>query len=72
MSAILLRTLAFASAAALTSVAVADVPKSINVSQDQLSKSAGDSRNWLHTQGSYAQTRYYPGSQINTKNVAKL
>ena len=72
MSAILLRTLAFASAAALTSVAAADVPKSINVSQDQLSKSAGDSRNWLHTQGSYAQTRYYPGSQINTKNVAKL
>ena len=72
MSAILLRTLAFASAAALASVAAADVPKSINVSQDQLSKSAGDSRNWLHTQGSYTQTRYYPGSQINTKNVAKL
>ena len=72
MSAILLRTLAFASAAALASVAVAEVPKSINVSQDQLSKAAGDSRNWLHTQGSYTQTRYYPGSQINTKNVAKL
>ena len=48
------------------------VPKQIRVSQDRLSKAAGDSRNWLHTQGNYAQTRYYPGSQINTKNVGKL
>src|SRR5207302_11447425 len=31
-----------------------------------------DSRNWLHTQGNYAQTRYYPGAQINTRNVGKL
>jgi PQQ-dependent dehydrogenase (methanol/ethanol family) len=72
VSAILRRTLAFASAALLTSVAAAEVPKQINVSQDQLNKAAGDSRNWLHTQGSYAQTRYYPGTQINTRNVAKL
>jgi len=48
------------------------VPKEIRVSQDRLSKAAGDSRNWLHTQGNYAQTRYYPGSQINAKNVGKL
>ena len=50
----------------------AEVPKAINVTQEQLSKAAGDARNWLHTQGNYAQTRFYPGSQINTKNVAKL
>lgn len=65
-------TLAFAGAALLASAALAEVPKSINVTQEQLSKSAGDSRNWLHTQGSYSQTRYYPGAQINAKNVAKL
>jgi PQQ-dependent dehydrogenase (methanol/ethanol family) len=67
------RTLAFASAALLSSAVFAgDVPKQINVTQDQLNKSGGDSRNWLHTQGSYSQTRYYPGSQINAQNVAKL
>jgi alcohol dehydrogenase (cytochrome c) len=49
-----------------------EVPKQINVTQEQLSKAAGDARNWLHTQGNYAQTRFYPGSQINTTNVAKL
>jgi alcohol dehydrogenase (cytochrome c) len=65
-------TLALASAALLTSVAAAEVPKQINVTQDQLNRAAGDSRNWLHTQGSYTQTRYYPGAQINTQNVAKL
>jgi PQQ-dependent dehydrogenase (methanol/ethanol family) len=73
VSAILRTTLAFAGTALLTSVvAAAEVPKQINVTQDQLSKSAGDQHNWLHTQGNYSQTRYYPGTQINTKNVAKL
>src|ERR1041385_4729267 len=48
------------------------VPKQLNVSQEQLVKAGGDARNWLHTQGNYAQTRYYPGAQINTTNVAKL
>jgi PQQ-dependent dehydrogenase (methanol/ethanol family) len=52
--------------------APAQVPKKIDVSQDQLTKASGDSRNWLHTQGNYAQTRYYPGAQINTQNVRKL
>jgi alcohol dehydrogenase (cytochrome c) len=66
------RTLAFASAALLTSVAAAEVPKSINVTQAQLNGAGADSRNWLHTQGSYSQTRYYPGTQINAQNVAKL
>jgi alcohol dehydrogenase (cytochrome c) len=50
----------------------AGVPKAISVSQEQLNKAAGDSTNWLHTNGDYAQTRYYPGKEINTGNVAKL
>ena len=50
----------------------APVARKINVTQEQLSKAGSDSRNWLHTQGSYAQTRYYPGSQISTENVGKL
>ena len=49
-----------------------DVPKSINVTQDMLNKSAGNATNWLHTQGNYDQTRYYPGNQINAANVKKL
>ena len=73
MSANLGRTLAIASAALFSSaVFAADVPKQINVTQDQLNKAGSDSRNWLHTQGSYSQTRYYPGAQINAQNVAKL
>ncbi|GAC1412530.1 MAG: methanol/ethanol family PQQ-dependent dehydrogenase [Burkholderiaceae bacterium] len=28
--------------------------------------------NWLHTNGNYAQTRFYPGKQINTTNVKTL
>ena len=50
----------------------AQVPKMISVSQDQLTQAGDDSRDWLHTQGNYAQTRYYPGAQINTRNVGKL
>ena len=42
------------------------------VSQDQLSGAASDAANFLHTNGNYDQTRYYPGKQINTSNVAKL
>src|SRR5438105_6892265 len=48
------------------------VPKPLNVTQEQLVKAGADPRNWLHTQGNYAQTRYYPGAQINEANVAKL
>ena len=42
------------------------------VTQDQLSGAASDEANFLHTNGNYDQTRYYPGKQINTSNVAKL
>ena len=42
------------------------------VSQEQLNAAAGDENNFLHTNGNYAQTRYFPGKQINTSNVGKL
>ncbi len=42
------------------------------VTQDMLNRAAGDGNNFLHTNGNYAQTRYYPARQINTSNVAKL
>jgi len=80
-----IRAAAFACAAALAGPLLAqeiqgskpgttggDVPKNINVSQDMLNKAAGSTKNWLHTQGNYDQTRYYPGSQINASNVKKL
>jgi alcohol dehydrogenase (cytochrome c) len=43
-----------------------------SVSQDQLNAASGDEKNFLHTNGNYDQTRYYPGKQINTSNVGKL
>ena len=43
-----------------------------SVSQQMLDAASRDSRNWLISNGDYAQTRYYPSPQINTKNVAKL
>jgi PQQ-dependent dehydrogenase (methanol/ethanol family) len=42
------------------------------VTQDQLSGAASDEANYLHTNGNYDQTRYYPGKQIDPSNVAKL
>jgi len=49
-----------------------EVPKNISVSQEQLNKAGDQSVNWLHTNGDYAQARYYPGSQITTDNVKNL
>src|SRR5438477_7252050 len=42
------------------------------VTQDMLNRASGDGNNFLHTNGNYQQTRYYPNRQINTSNVAKL
>ena len=44
----------------------------MTVTQTMLSRAAGDSGNFLHTNGNYEQTRYYPSSQINKNNVDKL
>jgi alcohol dehydrogenase (cytochrome c) len=43
-----------------------------SVSQEQLSAAVKDEINFLHTNGNYAQTRYFPGKQIDKSNVAKL
>ena len=48
------------------------VPKTISVSQSQLDKADADGANFLHSNMNYAQTRYYPASQINSDNVSKL
>ncbi|MHA7679666.1 outer membrane protein assembly factor BamB family protein [Cupriavidus sp. PET2-C1] len=42
------------------------------VTQAQLDAAGNNANDWVLSNGSYVQTRYYPGSQINTKNVAKL
>jgi alcohol dehydrogenase (cytochrome c) len=42
------------------------------VSQQQLSKAAKDGTNFLHTNGNYEQTRFYPNAQINRGNVSHL
>lgn len=48
------------------------MPKFTNVTQTMLNNAAKDGKNWLHSNGSYEQTRFAPASQINTSNVAKL
>ncbi|TMG93307.1 MAG: quinonprotein alcohol dehydrogenase, partial [Betaproteobacteria bacterium] len=40
-----------------------------NVTQAMLDGAGSDSKNWLHSNGSYEQTRYYAGKQINAGNV---
>ena len=42
------------------------------VTQNMLDHAYGDSNNFLHTNGNYNQTRYYPARQINTGNVKDL
>jgi len=42
------------------------------VTQDLLNRAAGDGNNFLHTNGNYDQTRYFPSRQINIANVQKL
>ena len=50
----------------------ADTGKAINVTQSALSGADSQSKDWLHTNGGYAQTRFYPGQQINAGNVKNL
>jgi alcohol dehydrogenase (cytochrome c) len=42
------------------------------VTQDVLNRAGGDGNNFLLTNGDYRQQRYYPNSQINRANVARL
>ena len=42
------------------------------VTQDMLDHASGDANNFLHTNGNYDQTRYYPAHQINVHNIGDL
>jgi alcohol dehydrogenase (cytochrome c) len=42
------------------------------ITQAMLDGAAADTKNWIHPNGSYDQTRFYRGNQINAGNVAKL
>jgi len=42
------------------------------LSQARLNAADKDGKNWLQVNGGYSQTRFFPGSQINTGNVSKL
>lgn len=42
------------------------------VTQEELTNAAKDTKQFLHTNGNYDQTRYFLGKQINTGNVSKL
>ncbi|MEJ8810174.1 PQQ-binding-like beta-propeller repeat protein [Variovorax ureilyticus] len=48
------------------------VPKAISVPQSKLDAADKDANNFLHSNMSYAQTRFHPAKQINTANVSKL
>jgi PQQ-dependent dehydrogenase (methanol/ethanol family) len=42
------------------------------ITQAMLDGAGKNADNWIHSNGSYEQTRFYPGSQINAGNVGKL
>jgi alcohol dehydrogenase (cytochrome c) len=56
-----------------TTTTTAQMPNVLQpVTQQRLNDAWRNTADWLHSNGSYAQTRYYPGAQINTANVARL
>ena len=42
------------------------------VTQQMLDRAGSDARDWIHSNGSYDQQRFYPGKQINAGNVKRL
>jgi alcohol dehydrogenase (cytochrome c) len=50
----------------------ATVAQDITVTQDMLNRAGADATNFLHTNGDYGQSRYYPNQQINPSNVGHL
>jgi alcohol dehydrogenase (cytochrome c) len=70
------RTLPVISGLSLLSLAAASVDAAeapaAPVSQAMIDAAASDSQNFLHTNGNYDQTRYYPATQITRANVKKL
>jgi alcohol dehydrogenase (cytochrome c) len=70
------RALAVISSLSLLSLAAPSVDAaqapSAPVSQAMIDAAASDAQNFLHTNGNYDQTRYYPAAQISRANVKKL
>jgi PQQ-dependent dehydrogenase (methanol/ethanol family) len=48
------------------------IARAPEVSQAHLNDADRQGVNWLHTNGGYAQQRFYPGNQINAGNVRRL
>src|SRR5262245_21838843 len=48
------------------------VAPATSVTQEQLNNASADENNFLHTNGNYDQTRFFPSKQINSSNVGKL
>ena len=44
----------------------------VPITAAMLQSAGGDAKNWIHSNGNYANSRYYPGAQINAGNVGKL
>ena len=57
-------------AATITAKAMTKAPTA--VTQAMLNAAAQNADNWIHSNGSYEQTRFHPGKEINAGNVAKL
>jgi len=78
MRALVVSATAIAAAAAMAQEvqgqkgAATGAARAANVTQAQLNDAGKQDANWLHTNGDYAQTRYYGGRQINTGNVKNL
>lgn len=53
-------------------VARQQVPRAVSVPQARLDAADRDAANFLHSNMSYAQTRFYPATQINVNNVRQL
>jgi alcohol dehydrogenase (cytochrome c) len=65
-------SLAVKAAEEVKGAAGAKAPAVTNVTQDLLDRAASDKSNFLHTNGNYEQTRFYPNDQINRGNVGRL
>ena len=55
-----------------TTTAAKPMPASPSTSQAMLDAAGGDTKNWLHSNGSYEQTRFYTGAHINAGNVVRI
>jgi len=58
--------------AAATTVARPMSANLMPITQPMLDNAAKDSKNWLHANGNYDNSRYYPGKQITSENVKSL